>query len=375
MSTAIAEPPPAVTETKPVETAVAEAAPTPAQQDAMVESILRPTVAKIGEAKPAPKVEAKTEAVKTEAKAEVKDVEKNWAELRAAREAAEKKASEHEARVKAITEEYETFKKNPVPKEVEERLTKSEQRALELQKELQTANLARDPEFQQKYSVPIEAAVKRMSAAFLAAGADQKEINAAVANWNEQQFSDWMEAMPPAQRLQAQAAYMRAVELDAQRQHELSNAEQGYQELQKNRATEQEQATKKYMDGLRAEKKAILDELNATQPIFKDDPALQEEVTTLIDKAAGLNGERLTPGTILRSMAQSQVLARHFQRVDKERGEAVAKVADLEAQVKLRDEQIAALSSSSPGINPTGAKEGVDADAIVNSILHPKIRT
>lgn len=375
MSTAIAEPPPVETKTAEVAVAV-EAVSTPAQQDAVVETLLRPTVAKIGESKPASKVEAKpAEVVKTEVKDGKADVEKNWAELRAAREAAEKRAAEHEARVKTITEEYETFKKNPVPKEVEERLTKSEQRALELQKELQTANLSRDPEFQQKYSVPIEAAVKRMSAAFLAAGVDQKEINTAVAQWNEQQFSDWMEAMPPAQRLQAQAAYMRAVELDAQRQHELSNAEQGWQELQKNRAAEQERSSKAYMDGLRTEKRAIMDELSATQPIFKEDPTLREEVETLIDKTAGLNGERLPPGAILRSMAQSQVLARHFQRVDKERGEAVAKVADLEAQVKLRDEQIAALSSSSPGINPTGAKGGEDADATINALLHPKIRT
>ena len=379
MSTAIAEPPPTEV-VKPVEAAPVMETKAPeavaaAEQDALVQTLLRPTVAKIGEVKP-PAQAKKEEVKKEEPRAKVEtDADRNFAALREKADAAEKRAIEHEARIKAITEEYETFKKQPVPKEFEERLTKAEQERANFQKELQAAALARDPDFQQKYAVPIDGAIKRMSAAFVAAGADQKEVNAAIAQWNEGQFNDWMESMPATQKLQAQAAYMRAVELDTQRSAELANADQGWQELQKGRAAEQERATKQYMDGLRAEKKSIIEELMTTQPIFKDDPALQKEVETLIDETAGLNGTRRNPRQILESVAKSQVLARHFQRVDKERGEALAKVTELEAKLKERDDFIAAQSNSSPTINPTGAKATqADTDAAVNALLHPKVR-
>lgn len=372
MSTTLAEAPKATETAKPTPVEL------PPDQEAIVASLLRPQVT--GQPNVKPKVEAvKEEPKKEEPKAEVvKDVpdkEKNWAELRTAREADKKRADELEARLKTLTEEHETFKKNPLPKEFEERLTKAEQERAHYQQELRAAALQRDPEFQQKYNAPIKTAIDRMAQAFLAAGADKNEVSAAVAQWNEEKFGEWMEGMPVAQKLQAQSAYMRAVELDNQRQAELRNADKGWEELQKQRQDNEERGRKAYLDTLRADKRAVLDAMLEKEGIFKGDPKLQEETEALIDRLAGLNGDKMSPRQIIEMTANSHVLARHFQKVDKERTELTVKVEELSKKLDEQNEFIKTLSNSSPTPGPTGSKPaGTVDDAFLNSLLHPKVK-
>lgn len=384
MSTATAEAP--VIESKPT--------PTPEDRAATVASLLRPPVIRDGivvqpakapeplkeVAKETPKEEKavvaevkKEESKKEEAKP---DPKQSWEELRKGREAAEALAKQHEADLARTREEFETYKKQPVPKEYEEKLTKAEQRALELQQKLVAYDLQHEPEFQ-RISTGIQEAVQELAGYIVESGIPVAEVNAAIARWDEGQLYEWKEQMAPGAKLRFDEAFSTAIRLDRERTKKIQNAPQTMAEIQKARAAEQEQARKQHMDGLRGETKSILDELLEKQEIVKGDPALQTELSSLLDRAAGLNGERMSTRQILQNLAQSHVLARHFQRVDKERGELAEKLAAAEKTLAEREEFIKNLDSSTPNISPTGtAKAPVKADAaFIDSILHPVVKT
>lgn len=383
MSTAVAEAPKTV-ETPPA-TPAAETPPPRVD----IQSLLRPTIVKDGKVmnpavKEAPKEKA-PDAPKDgkEAKEQPKeapkqtDADKNFAAIRAKLEEAEKRHAEYEARIKNVTEEYETFKKNPVPKEYEERLTKAEKERQEYQERLRVTDLSRDPAFQRKYNEPISAAMEAMTAAATAAGIDAKEVQQAINGWNEDRFGEWLESMPPREKLRFQSAYGRAMELDTARNQELANSEQAMAELEKSRAGEHEAAQKRYLDALKDDKKAILSDLAEKQEIFKTDEGLRKEVEGLLDKSAGLNGEKLSARQMLGMIANAHVLARHFQRVEKEKGELAVQLEAAQKELESQKKILADMNGSFLPINPTGgAKTGKEeASDIVNAILKPKIRT
>lgn len=345
------------------------------EQAALVDSLLKPrkiTDTQVQPPKPAPTPEVKKEPVKEPEKKTESDADRNFAALRQKAEEAEKRAIESEARLKAREEEFE---KNPVPKEFEEKLTAAEKRALEMQKELRASNLARDPDFQAKYSSGIESAMERMIQAAQAAGIDAKEAKSIVLQWNEQKFGEWIGEMQPTQRLQFEAAYQHAVTLDSQRSHELANADKAWEQMQKERSADSERAQKQYMDMLRSDRRAVLAELSDTHELFKTDEALRKETEGLLDKAAGLNGERMTTRQILQNLANGHVLARNFQRVEKENGELREQLATEKKARAEQDEFIKGLSASNPNINPTVKKtEGAPDAAFIDGLIKPPVK-
>jgi len=374
MSTEVLEAPPVVTEPP----KVTPPAPNPAE---LVKSFLKPTVKPAGDAAPInppvakvdpPKVDAKP----PEAEKPKPDAEKNWAELRAAREAAEKLAKEREEELTRVRTEYETFKKNPVPKEFEEKLTAAEKRALEMQERLRAADLAQDPEFQRKYAEPIQSSLELMRDAAVAAGVTPQEVTQAITAWDKSKFAEWLDAMPATEKMDFQAAYVRAVDLDRQRNHELKNASRAWEELSKTRQSEQERQQKLYLDSLRNETKSVLTELADSQEMFKNDPELQRETETLLNRAAGLDGERLPTKQILSNIAQAHVLARHFQRVDKELGESKAELEKLRKDLAERDAFIKGQNLAVPGINPTvvPSTSPGETQAMAAKFLRPIVR-
>lgn len=378
MSTEVLEPPPVVTE--PVKTPPPPAAtPDPA---AVVASLLKPNVRPKGDAAPiqntppVAKVDPPKEQPKVEPEKPKADAEKNWAELRAAREAAEKLAKEREEELNKVRTEYETFKKNPVPKEFEEKLTAAEKRALEMQERLRVADLQQDPEFQRKYAEPIQSSLELMRDAALAAGVTQQEAIQAITAWDKAKFAEWVETMPATERMDFQAAYVRAVDLYRQREHELKNSKQTLEELNKSRQSEQERQQKLYMEALRGDTKSVLTELSDTQEIYKNDPELQKEVEGLLNRATGLEGEVIPRKQLLKNIADAHVLSRHFQRLDKEHTETKAELEKLKKDLAERDAFIKGQNLAIPGINPTvPATNGLADDKSVGlKFLRPSVR-
>jgi hypothetical protein len=383
MSTAIAEPPP--TEAKTV-------TPPPAEQKtALVESLLRPNVvvkdskgAVVGETKPK-QPDAKPSEKPVESKSEeVKPTEQelNFKALREKTEAVEKTAKEREEAIKLrekeladLRAEYDTFKKNPIPKEFEEKLTAAEKRAQELDSQLRVAALSRHPEFQRKYNDGIKQQAEGMASMAKAIGIDPKEIQEALGRWDTTKFSEWFDAMDRPSQIRFQGFWGRAEQLDTERLMELENAEKTYGEMEKAQKSTMEKAQQDYVDGLRKEKTTILGELESSQELVKNDPALRAEIETLIDRAARLNGEPMQPGQILRSLANAHVLARHFERVSKEKADLSTELEGVKKTLAERDAFITKMNGGIPTPGPTGEKPaGDEKKALLQKLFNPTVR-
>jgi hypothetical protein len=378
MSTAIAEPP-------------VNTPPAKVEVPPQVLGILRPTITKDGKIQPkrsdpTPEQKASPVEVETvqplEAKpAEVKptdlkpnDQERNWAEMRTSREVAEKKAKELEERLKARDTEFEAFKAKPIPKEFEERLSASEKKAQEYQAELRRSNLARDPEFQAKYSKPITAGMERMIANLTEAGIDPKEAHKAVAAWNVNQFSEWAASIPPANAWEFQAAYTRVRELDDQRQQELQDSEKAWTNLQSQRQQEAQRQQETYFESLRNDKKTILDELSKDE-YFKANTDLRDETSSFLDRAAGLNGEKLGSRELMAELAKSRVLSRQHAETVQKLTELQEKLAATEKTLSERDDFIKRVNGSLPSPGPTvGNGQKADEQNLVAKLIRPTIR-
>lgn len=347
---------------------------TPEQVDAVVGNLLKPKVSNLPEIqkqKPAAKQDKPKE---PEAKFE-SDADKNFAALRKKAEEAEKRASEREAELTKVREEYDTFKKNPVPKEYEEKLTAAEKRAQELQANLRIADLARDPEFQGKYNKPIEASVRVMSNLFVEVGADAAEIKTAIATWNEEQFSDWADMLPAAKRLRFNAAYQKAIELDMQRNQELADSETTWTNIQKQRQTEAENNQKQYLASLKSERNSVFAEIEATHKELLADPDIRRQTEEMLDRAIGADGKGLSTRDMLSSLAHTHTLAHHFKRVEGERAKLVEENAALKAKLEERDTFIKGVNGSIPV--PSGSapsQSAADVDSIVGKLLRPSVR-
>lgn len=262
------------------------------------------------------------------------DKEHNMAELRKAREAAEKARQEAEVdrdRVKAELEALRT-KAPEIPEDIKTKLTAVEQlekERAELTQRLRQADLASDPEFQRKYNEPITARIGIMGESVIASGVSVEDWKRAAANWNEDQFAEWSEGMTPVQRVKFNAAWTAAIDLYQQQQQELKNASQTYQELQKQRQAEAETQQKQYFSQNEQTARAILAEVLKPEGTkeYEDLPAAAEAIVL---RAA----RHEIPATeIFQQLAQNQVLARVTQKQK-------ATIDDLQAQLAERDKRL-----------------------------------
>lgn len=389
MSTAIAEAPVEAKTAESVKTAevktdaktdVKVETPPPAKSE-LITSLLRPNVQVKDPKTGAVVAETGKKADVVEAKVETKTQEHNFAELRKAREAAEALATERETAIKAkeaellaLRTEYDTFKKS-APVDLTEKLTAVEKRAQELDAELRVSNLARHPDFVKKYHDGIKQQVDGMAGLLKAAGVEAKEIQEALGRWDTAKLAEWHDGMDAATRIRFQNLWGRAEELDNQRVAELQQADQTWEEITNQQKAQMEKQNTDYFEGLRREKGVIITELESAQEIVKNDPVLRAELETLIDRAARLNGEPMPPAQILRHLANAHVLARHFQRVENEKGVLAEKLAGVEKTLAERDAFIAKLSGSSPvpGLGTGTAASVDDKKALVNKLIRPTV--
>lgn len=367
MSTAIAEP-----EVKQPEI---KTEGDPAQ---IVAGILNPTVLKEGApvAKPEPKKEAKKEEGKKEEAKKEETPTESFAALRKKYDEAEATAKTKDEELRKVREEFEAHRKNPVPKEFEEKLTAAEKRALELDSALRAADLARHPDFKRKYDTGIKTALEKMAQAAQAAGLEPAAINSALNRWDKATFGEWIGNMDAGTRLQFESAFHRAEELDSQRAIELQEAEKTWEDMQKQRSADMERQDRQRMDSLTADKRAALEELEKANELFRGDEALRKETEALLDKAAGLNGERLTNRQILSNLAGAHVLARHFVKKTEELEGARKEIEDLKKKLEERDAFIKNANGSFPGITGSGVvNDGKVDDNFIAGLLRPKVRT
>lgn len=277
------------------------------------------------------------------------DKEENLANLRKAREAAE-------AERDRLQKELEELKKKApeLPEDVKSKLTKAEQLEKDLEESrrvIRQTDLARDPEFQAKYNQPITERIQIMGQTALAAGVSEADWKNAVANWNEDQFAEWQEAMTPIQRVKFNAAWTAAVNLYQQQQSELKNADQSYQELQKKRQAEQEAQQKQYFTQNEQLARAVIAETIKPETL-KEYEDLGPAAENLLMQAAR---HEIPAKDIFQQLAANQVLARVTVKQAKQLEELQAQLAERDKKITEQEAFIAEHSGAVPRGDAAGA--------------------
>lgn len=288
------------------------------------------------------------------------DKEENMANLRKAREAAETARKALEEEHTKLKTEFEAFKtKAPeLPEDVKTRLTKAEQLEKDLQDtraRLRQTDLAQDPEFQAKYNRPITEHISMMGQTALAAGISEADWKNAVANWNEDQFAEWSEAMAPRQRVEFQQSWMDAKSLYRQQQIELKNADTALQEMQKKRQADAEYQQKTYISQNEQLARTVMSETIKPETL-KEYEDLGPAAERLLMQAAR---HEIPAKDIFQQLAANQVLA----RVTVKQG---SRIAELEATLAERDKKISeqdAFIANQAGSVPRGDAAGASGAA------------
>jgi hypothetical protein len=359
-----------------IETAVKEAqapkAPlSTAEVDAMVGNLLKPVVIKnsLRPTKP-------THPEKQPDKKPEDDKETNFANLRKKVEEYEKTTKEKEAEITKIRDEYENFKKNPVPKEFHEKLTAAEKKAQEADDRLALVSLRESPSFQAKFEPGIQSAAKVMIAELKKLEIDQSEITAALSKWDEAQFDDWASSMSSTASKRFLDAYGEAVRLDAKRTEELSKPNETKSAMDAQLAESREGEAKRHFNSLKADRDNVFNELDSTHKDVMADADIRKATQAALDRAIGADGGNgLTQREILSNVAHTHLLAHHFKKVDTERAKLAEENAALKAKLEERDSFIKGVNGSIPV--PSGSassQSSADVDSIVAKLLKPSVR-
>lgn len=282
------------------------------------------------------------------------DKEENMANLRKAREAAEaaRKALEEEhAKLKS---EFDAFKAKPeLPEDVKTKLTKAEQLEKEMdemRQRVRQTDLARDPDFIEKYNKPIMERLSIMGQTALAAGVPETEWKQALADWNETQFAEWHESMNPVQKIKFTAAWTAAVDLHQQQQTELKNADVALQAREKQRQTESEEQQKRYFSQNEQLARSVMTETIKPETL-KEYEDLGPATEHLLMQAAR---HEIPAKVIFEQLAANQVLGRvTVKQADR--------IKELEAALADRDKKISeqdAFISNQAGAVPRGDAAG-----------------
>lgn len=325
--------------------------------------------AKAAEAKAAEAKAAEEKAKSGEAAVEKKpsDKEENMANLRKAREAAEaarKAAEEERDRLRA---EFEALKTKPpeLPEDVKTKLTELEKEREELRQHVRQTDLARDPEFQAKYNKPITERIQIMGQTALAAGIAEADWKNAVANWDENQFAEWTEAMTPVQRVKFNAAWTAAVDLYQQQQAELKNADTAYQELLKKRQADAEAQQNQYFTSNKQLARSVIAETIKPETL-KEYEDLGPAVENLLMQAA----EHKVPAKdIFQQLAANQVLARVTVKQSDRIKELEAQLAERDKKISEQDAFISNQAGAVPRGDAAGVKPGEKAGPIWNNLV------
>jgi HAMP domain-containing protein len=322
---------------------------------------VKPPVSETTEAEKTP--ETKTPEIPPVDPTKKGDKEENMANLRKAREAAEsarKAAEEERDRLKTEMETLRT-KTPEIPEDVKTKLTaaeKLEQEVQEMRQRLRQTDLARDPEFQEKYNKPITARIGIMGDVAIASGVPVEEWKSAVGNWNEEQFAEWRESMTPVQRVKFDAAWTAAVDLYQQQQEELKNADRSYQELEKQRRTQAEEQQKQYLSQNEQLAKTVLSEVLKPDSI-KEYEGLTEQAEAIVMKAAR---HEIPAKDIFQNLAANQILARVTQKQATEITDLKAKLEEREKKIKEQDEFIQQHAGAVPRGDAAGSTTPTDTN-------------
>lgn len=376
MSTATIEEPPAeivIPEEAPP--APPEAPMTKEQVDELVGEFLSPTVAPAAQKK-AEKPDKSTPPPDAPVEKHPEgDKEHNFANLRKKAEEAEKRATEREAELTKVREEYDTFKKNPVPKEYEEKLTAAEKRAQEADDRASRLDLNESPAFQAQFQPGIQEAAGIMVEELKELGIEPAEINAAISTWNKAQFEEWADSMPMLARDRFLRAHTEAINLDARRTKALADHRGTRAKMDAESKAQQEKAQADYFAGLKSERDTVFGELETAHAELFKNAEVRKNTSDALDRAIGKDGTGMTTREMLTALASAQALAHQFTKVDTERKKLSDELDALKKTLGDRDSFIREQHGATPvpgSIAPGSSK--AEHDAMIDEFLNPVVK-
>lgn len=287
--------------------------------------------------------------------------EESLANLRKAREQAERERDELKEKYAAIERERDELKAKPfeLPEEFKTKLTTLEQEREAYAKELRAAKLERDPEFVGKYQKSIETHVEMMSRIAKEAGISDAEVKQGMGAWSGTAFGEWSEQMTPEQRIKFSAAWLESERLWQERQQKLTEADKTWAELQKSREDEMKSQHQAYLEGNTKVAKNLLKQIILDNEALKEYDDLPGAAEAMAMKAAR---HEMTPEEVFQNVIHNQVLARvtvkqkaALEAKDTTIEEQKKKIAELEAFVQ--EHAGATPRTSAAGIAQKGAKD------------------
>lgn len=280
--------------------------------------------------------------------------EESLANLRKAKEAADKELQEWKQKYETVQKEYETVKTKPfeLPEDVKTRLETAEKEREAYSKELSAAKLERHPEFIAKYQKGMEKSVISMQQIAIEAGIDPELVKSGLGRWDQTAFGDWHEQMNPAQKAKFAQAWVTTETLNEERNQKLAEAETQWQELSK---TQEAQAKAQYEESInhhtKLAKNLVKELILDNEVLVKDFDDLPEVAEAMAMRAAKFE---MPAEEVFKSVIQNQALARI---VNKQK----SSIEDFTKQIEEKDKKIAELEAfvaeragATPRPNATG---------------------
>lgn len=286
---------------------------------------------------------------------------KKAAEERAAKiqkdlEDSQARIKEYEEKLAAVNPEEFTKKEQ----DYQAKLQAAQEQLQATQNELKFAALERDPEFIARYETPKIQLQEMMKSLAVAAGVEEKEFDNAIGN--PKKMFELRDNLEPHEQYRWDAALSQIEQVNLQRSMALKNRDNTYQEINQRRQQAWEAQRNEITQKNLGVAQQVTREMVEKVPAFKDDPELQQRVSSMLEAiAGGKDAENWDTFKIMQrvaaSEAQSKVLTTQHEIIQgqtAELEELKKKVAEQESFIK---EKFGSLPDTQPDVDGKKAPE------------------
>lgn len=309
-----------------------------------------------------PKDETKPDAPKAEAPKMSDNARQNFARIEKERDEARQQAQQYDSELKKLREQSSSVEATS------KRAEEAERKASELQKQLRTVSLERDPEFIGRFEKPRQSRFN--SLIDIAKSTNfEGDVEKIIKSLDSERIEEIRDLLPITKRAAFDSHLGAIADLEFQKEEALKDSETTSRQFEMERSQQ-------YVQGNVQAGKDALSQLIEMIPIMKDDTELQSEILSMYADVGGAteNSSQWDTTMILRGLgmarvqnkiltAQSVVIKGNEDKL-KERDETITQkdteIAALKKEIEDRDAFIKGRSNGYPRSDHTqgnGAKE------------------
>jgi len=299
--------------------------------------------------------------------ARAKKAEAEATEIKTAREAAEKRATDLEAaltQARAASGNVEGLKLT---------LAEREERISKLEEELRAVDIRRDPEFTEKFENGLKFHVERMTE-LGSTVLDKAEVQRLIRLGDDEKLAEVREALSAGQKVKWDAARMKIEELSTEKEQLLSRSEETAKALQERRRQKQLEAARSQGQQTLQIGRSIVEDIFSKVAPLADDKELREQCEAVVRGVSGFEGaQEWTTHRMMNELLRATVLGKITSTQDttirglvEERNTLQEKVDSLERVLK---EKGLTSSGDLDNYSPPAEKDIYDDDAPIATKL------